>query len=474
MRSYLAIFFSMISLAGCVNYVGLKSDAKPYDANTLSAHHVYSYSKKSTAFKQANWWNKFHDPQLNELIQTALSDSPDMLVAQSRVNLARHVAETAGATLWPSISLDGSVSREHYTNNGLIPPPFNNQTISYGYLGLNFQYELDFWGKNRQTLAARCGEARAAEADAAESRIIISTAVASTYFQLQSAIVELQTAEAILRQRQALARIVVYRTSHEIESDIPLTTASAEEQIAEITVMRYKQDVLTSRHQLAALLGKNPFTTQIKLRPFVYNERVLSLPHFVPMNLLGRRPDITASRWRVEAANHQINVAKARFYPDLNLTAFLSYQSIGLNQLFNKDSADNNIQGAFDLPIFDANARRGNLKTRFAEYDVAVNNYNQTILSALRDVADQMSILYTVKSQQASQARVLNQTKKTYALTQSRYRHGIIDYSQLLEVQGNLLNQQLAQIQLQASHVLTMVAMMKALGGDYQSAGVPT
>lgn len=467
LRVCLTLFICLASLTGCVNYFGSKPRSSAFTAATLAQHHEYTVPRKALTRAQGNWWEKFKDPQLNRLIEVALADAPNFQIAQSRLLRSQRIAEGAISPLLPSADLSGVVSREHYTANWIIPPPFGGITASYGNLALNFQYELDFWGKNRQALAARISEVRAAEADVAASRLIISTAVASAYFQLQTSMVLLQIDKDILKQRTELQKITSTRLAHNIISSIPHNQANVDTQSAELAVARAKQAVQTSRHQLAVLMGKNPFNTKIDLPKYAYHENSLRLPPIIPANLLGRRPDIAASRWRVEAAAHQVNVAKARCFPNINLSGFLSYQALGLGRLFSPSSKDLNIQGAFDLPIFDAGLRRANVDTRYAEYDSAVNQYNQTILTALREVADQLSIIAAIKSQQTAQARVLRNTLQNYKLTASRFHHGITDYSQVLQLKGILLNQQQIEIQLQAQRILTVVAMIKALGGDY-------
>lgn len=464
----LFVLICLLSLSGCINYYGIKSQSRPYDAQSLAVHHKYT-PKNTKAFTQNNWWNKFHDPQLNALIEVALADSPTMKTAQNRVNLAQNTTDESKSALFPSLKFDSLVAREHLTENTIYPPNIAGNTVSYGFAALNFTYDFDFWGKNQNTVAANVDETYATKADKAAARLMISSAVATAYYQLQSNIALLLVAEDIAKQREDLEKIVISLVTHNIQSEVPLSQATADTRSSHISVANVKQAVLLSRHQLAILMGKNPFTTTIKVRPFAYNASVLSLPTVIPANLLGRRPDIVASRWRVEAASHQICASKANFYPDINLKAFFSYQSIGLNKLFLSSSQDKNVRAAIDLPIFDANQRRAQLSEKYSEYDIAVNQYNDTILTALKDSADQISRIYVVKSQQASQVQVLKNIQNTYNLIQARYNHGISDYTQLLQAKGALLSEKQRDIQLKAQRVLTTIAMIKALGGDYQS-----
>lgn len=467
MRHNLLLLFCLFSLTACVNYFGTHPHSQPQTLSSLSVHHHYPTPSRIIT-TQGNWWEKFHDPQLNQLINIALKDSPDIQLAESRIRQAQAIADAAVAPLAPSINFDGTAGREHFTANGYIPPPIGGSTQNFANVALNFKYELDFWGKNRQELATRVSEARAAEADLTAARLIISTAVASQYLTLQSNVAQLAIAEALLKQRKALQKIIVARNQHQLSSNIPRNTGDIDIENIKLKIAQTKEAVQISQHQLAVLMGKNPFTTEINLRKFHYNPALVNLPTFIPANLLARRPDILASRWRTEAAAHQINVAKARFFPNINLSGFLSYQTIlGFNLLFKSNSRDNNIEGAVDLPIFDMGLRRANLNTRYAEYDVAVNQYNQSILNALREVADQVTISKSIQSQQLAQAQVLHNIQRNYRILQIQFRHGLIDDYNVLISQGTLLNQQQLEIQLQAQRLLNTIAMIKALGGDY-------
>lgn len=465
LRIYFTGLFLLLGLTSCANYMGMHTTAQPYHAADLAIHHRYPIPSKQAA--SLAWSQRFHDPQLNQLIAIALADSPDMQVARNRVTRACYLANEIGASRWPSVDFSGYLQRQRFSQFGLAPPPFNGRTFNIGELGLNFNYEFDFWGKNREMFASSVNETYAAKADQAEAHLIIATAVADTYFQLQAEETERGIAFDLLHQRQAILSIIQYRAAHGVESDIPVTTVMADMQTARLAVAQHTQAAALLRHQLAVLIGKNPFTTEIKILPFTYH--YYALPPVIPANLLAQRPDISASRFRVEAAAHRINVAKARFFPDINLIGLYSYQSVLLGRLFERASQNNAITGAIDLPIFDAGARRADLGVNNADYDVAVNQYNQTILTALREVADQLSILHAVNAQVLAQTNAVKAMRRNYKLTNSRYNHGIADYLSVLQIKGQLLQQQATQVDYQIRHLHAIVALIKALGGDYQA-----
>jgi NodT family efflux transporter outer membrane factor (OMF) lipoprotein len=452
-------------LTGCVYYGDIHGDSHQYDLSDVAQPHTYSHPTP-VAETKPGWWDKFHDPQLNQLITVALSDSPKMKMAESRIRNAQHLAEAAGASLWPAVDLSGSSERAKFPKYGLIPPPFNNKVFTINDVALNLNYDFDFWGKNSQTLKARLGEVLAAQADLNAAQLALSSAVANVYFELLNDVVQVKLAQARWDLNKQRLQIASDRLQHGIRSEIPINTINLDTQLAMQAVEKYKQDELLARHQLSVLLGKNPFNTDIETQQFTYHPYQVSLPASLPANLLANRPDIQATKFRAEAAAHDINVAKAQFFPDINLNLLFSYQSVISNQLFKSSSQYKGITGAFDLPIFDAGARRANLGMKYAEYDLAVNDYNQTLLTALREVADQLSNLQTLKPQIKAQTISLNSIQRNYTLYRARYRQGIADYDDLLGIKDTLLTQQADLINLQIRHLQTLVAMLRALGGQ--------
>lgn len=464
MQYRLLLLFVFSNLTGCLYYGDIHGNSKSLTEAELATPHVYA--KPSTNPKKTTgWWNQFHDPQLNQLIDIAIQDSPNMKIAESRVKRAEYLAKNAAAPLWPFINLNGYVQRQRFSEFGLAPPPFNGQTFNIGDLALNFNYEFDFWGKNRENLAAAISEQEAIKADLAESSLIISAAVANTYFQLLSTITERKLAEDNAEQTSKISAIIADREKRGIESNIPVKTALANIQSAQLSVLQFRQTEALLKNQLSILLGKNPYSTKIITKTFVYEPYFSTLPTSLTANILANRPDIYAAKLRAEAAAHQIKVAKAGFFPDINLSALFSYQSIELNKLFEPGSQNNAITGAINLPIFDAGARRANLGIKYSEYDLAINQYNQTILTALKEVADQELKLKTYKEQLSVQKTALNATAHKYKLIQSRYNHGISDYLEVLQTKQLLLEQQATQTRFQQLHLQAVVGMLKALGG---------
>jgi NodT family efflux transporter outer membrane factor (OMF) lipoprotein len=463
------VFISILSFAitGCVNYVGIHSHSVPYTSENLLTKHGYPLPPPNSMAKSGQWWDMFQDPQLNILIAAALSCSPNIQIAENRLARAYHLAEAAGASLLPTIDFSGYIRREHFTKNGLIPPPFADNTRNSGKLSANLNYEVDFWGKNRETIAAKVSETMAAQADLAQARLVLSTAVAASYFQLQYDLALEELVKKIVQQRQQLLAIIQLRAKHSLTSVIPVSSAQLQVDYWQLLLEQIQQYILIQRNQLAVLMGESPFTTEIAVNYFQYNPQLLAMPSIIPANFLDRRPDIAASRWRVEAAAHFVNVEKALFFPDVNLLAFFSFQSIGLTNLFKISSRDYAGQAAFTLPIFDAGYLRASLKAKYDEYDAAVGKYNQTIITALQQVADQLSALQTVTLQIKTQKEAVTIAKNNYYRNDLLYQHGVSDYTEVLTAQASLLYQQLFLLIFENMHIQSTISLINALGGDY-------
>jgi NodT family efflux transporter outer membrane factor (OMF) lipoprotein len=210
--------------------------------------------------------------------------------------------------------------------------------------------------------------------------------------------------------------------------------------------------------------------SDLKLEPrSLAQARPLAIPSTVPADLLGRRADIAAARWRVEAATHDIASAKAQFYPNVNLTAFVGLSSIGLNRLVQAGSGDYGIGPAIHLPIFDAGRLRANLRGRTADLDLAVESYNGALLDAVRDVADQLASSQSIARQQAQQREAQAAAESAYEIATQRYKAGLGTYLNVLTAETAVLNQRRLAVDLSGRALDTQVQLARALGGGFQA-----
>ena len=454
-------------LAGCASYSGIQGEAHALVPQTLAFH----AEDTSGAWPREDWWTMFGDPKLDALMQQALQSNPSLRAAQARVRAAGALADAAGASLYPRLDLDASATRQRISAHDIYPPPFGGSWVNQGRIALNFNYEFDFWGKHRAELEAALGDARAVSADAAQARLVLATAVAQTYFQAQTDLAALAVARRTLADRGGLVELNRLRASRGLEAGIAVRQSDQQIASSRVDVSAAEAAVQLDRHQLAALLGLGPdapLEVEQALHP--YGE-ALALPANLPADLLARRPDIAAQRWRLEAAAAQIGAAKADFLPNVNLAAFVGFGATGLEGL-NLASPGSRIAGvgpALHLPIFDAGRLRANLRGRYGEYDAAVEQYNQALVDALRQVADQITAARAVQQQLADQANALAAAEDAYRLTLDRYRAGLTSYLDVLVNEERMLAERLNGVRLQGRSLALAVGTIRALGGGYHA-----
>ena len=453
--------------AGCANFDGLAPKSVRNDATALAASAALAGAPLShSAWPAADWWRNFGDPQLDTLIGEALAGNPGVGAARARIDRALAVAAGYGAALAPQANAGAGVTRQRYSSNGIFPPPIAGSWHTQTDLAATFSYEFDLWGRNRAAYDAALGQARAAEVDAYALRLLLASSVARVYAQLARSFEQLDLAQAALAQREAVYDLTRQRVAAGLDSDVELTQAEGSIPAARQRVAQLEEEIALGRNLLAALAGQGPDRGLAITRPQL-RELPLVLPSALPANLLGRRPDVVAQRWRVESARRDIDAAKGQFYPNVNLSALVGLQSISFSRMLTARSEDPAFGPALRLPLFDGGRLRGNLAARDADYDLAVEQYNQTLVDALREVVDQLASLKSVGAQRAELERALASAREAYELANARYRAGIDSYLQVLAAEVPLLEQQNLRANLRARQLELSINLMRALGGGF-------
>ncbi|HEX5477974.1 MAG TPA: efflux transporter outer membrane subunit, partial [Burkholderiales bacterium] len=332
---------------------------------------------------------------------------------------------------------------------------------------LNLSYELDFWGRNRAAYEGALGRARAAQAEQQAARLSLAAAVTRAYLQLAAAWEQRDIAARTLEQREKLLELSRARLSAGIDSRVELEQAAAGIPAAREQILRHEEQIALSRSQLAALAGKGPDAGLALARPQLGPAPAALLPSTLPADLLGRRPDIVAQRWRVEAAARDIDAAKAEFYPNVNLNAFVGLQALGFDHWLDLGSEMAGAGPALRLPLFDGGRLRANLAGRDAGFDLALEQYNQTLIDALREVADQLTLARSIEARRHQSEAALGHAEKSYALALERYRGGLSSQLQVLAAESQVLEQRSLAAELRSRALDASVGLMRALGGGY-------
>ena len=466
---WLSLVVAAALVAACADMQGLAPQASLTKADALaSKQSLASTPLDAAAWPTTDWWKSLGDPQLDQLMSEALAGSPTLKVAAARTRQALALAQVAKAPLYPQIDGSFSSTYQRFSEHGLFPPPFAGNWNSVNQLQISLNWELDFWGKNRSAYEAALGQARAAEVDEYAARLALSTSIAQAYVQMQRAYLQRDVAEKTLREREQIYALTRDRNEAGIDSRLELKQAESALPATREAITQFNETIELTRNQIAALLGQGPDRGRAMARPGASPLAAVALPSNIPADLLGRRPDLIAQRWRVEAARHEIDSAKAEFYPNVNLLAFVGLSNIG-SAFFSSGNRVAGLGPAITLPIFEGGRLRGNLAGTDAQYDIAVEQYNQTLADARRAVVDPLASFRSVGVQREEQKQALATTAEAYNIALLRYREGIGNYLQVLSAEQPYLDQESLDADLQARELALSINLVRALGGGYQN-----
>lgn len=464
MKLGVSVIFAAV-LSACANYAGIHSDkqmAKPQQYETTQ-----SVPAEDGHWPAANWADQFGDAQLKALLAEALKGSPTLEQARARVAQAQAFSETAKASTLPSVNADYSLTRQQYSGTALVPQPIGGswQTENKGLLSAS--YDLDLWGKNREALKAAVSQVQASEADAEVVKLTLNTSIASTYNQFARLYALRDIAQQEIARREQIDRITAGRIATGLDTEVERKTAQANLATSRANLAALDGRILTTRYQLAALLGEGPDRGLSIERPTLGVGGEVRLPDNLPADLVSRRPDIVAARWRVDALTHEVKEAKAEFYPDINLSAAIGLDAFGFGRLLTAASRTASAGSAIHLPIFDGGELRAQLKGRYAEFDYAVAGYNQTLITALTDVATQLGQIRSsdVQLVDAQAAQEAAQSADQLAITQ--YKAGLTNQLTVLNADMNALRADQAVADLKMDRRDQQIALASALGGGY-------
>jgi NodT family efflux transporter outer membrane factor (OMF) lipoprotein len=454
-------------VAGCASSAGIGSTATVLAPETVGLPVADRTAPAETV--QLDWWRDWGDPGLSHLIEQALQAQPSLKVAEARLRRAQ--AATAGeqAAEGPQVQASADTTRQRFSANSIYPAPLGGSIRTLANAQLAGSWEIDFFGRHRAAIEAAVGSERAAAAEVQAARQVLASQVAQTYVQLGRLLAQRDVAQQALAQRDQMLGLIRQRVDAGLDTRVELKQGEGALPEARVQIEQLDEQIATARHALAALVALPP-QSQDQLQPDLRAMKTLPLPAVLPADLLGRRPDVTAARWRMEAATKGVDSAKAQFYPNVSLTAFVGLSSIGLDRLIDSGSQQYGVGPAIHLPIFDAGRLRAQLRAKTADLDAAVESYNGAILDAVRETADQLGARQSVQRQREQQAQAREAAEAAYDIATQRYRAGLSGYLTVLTAETSLLNQRRLSVDLQARELSAQVALVRALGGGFDAA----
>jgi multidrug efflux system outer membrane protein len=423
------------------------------------------------AIARGDWWSVFNDPVLNDLERDAALSNQDLKAAIARVTQARALARDAKADFFPSLTLDPSMSRSRFSENGFNPMP--KQIGNDFRVPLDLSYELDLWGRVRRSFEGANADAQARLAAFENTLLVLKADVAQNYFALRT----LDTERAILRNTIQLRREAVDLVSARFKggtaSELDVSRAETELNSTQAELLAVDRRRSEVEHALAVLVGKQATEFAVMELPLDANALPPVIPAGLPAELLERRPDIAEAERNLAAANARIGVAKAAFFPVVRVTGAAGFESFDVDTLFNWESRVWSIGPSITLPLFQGGRNRANLKRSQAAFDEIVANYRQQILIAFKEVQDALTGARLLSEQAQAQDRSRASARKTADISNARYRAGLVSYLEVVDSERTALNAERESARISGQRLVTSVQLIKALGGGWGDSNLP-
>jgi NodT family efflux transporter outer membrane factor (OMF) lipoprotein len=456
-------------IAGCVSSGGIVPQSRATDPASLDAGPAVREADASAHWPDADWWRAYNDPQLNALVAAAQAGSPTLAAAGARVREAQSLAGVAKAALYPQVNGNLSITREHWPGDPTFYGPgtlANQQTWNNtGTVGLS--YSLDMWGRDENAAHRALDAAHQRAADARGAQLELEVNVVRVYidFSEQYALLDIAT-NTLARQRQ-LADLARRRLAGGLGTQLELSQAEAPIPEYERRIDAFGEAIELDRNQLAALIGQGPGAGSTLTRPTLVLTASAALPSKLPAELIGHRPDVVAARWAVAGEARGIDVARAAFYPNIDLIASIGgFATTGpLFQFLHAANGGWTGGPALSLPIFDAGALRGRFGAASASYDEAIERYNGSVIGALKEIADQLVRSRSLAVQQQDAERSERVAEQTYQLSLLGFKRGLTDYVNVIVAEQQWLSAQDRVAQTRAERLAVYAALMGALGG---------
>ena len=460
----LAVIVMTLALGACTLGPDYQRPQLP-DARAFKQAEGWKSAAPADALQRGDWWQLYGDAELNVLVSRLNVSNQNLAVAEAQYRQARALVRSARSQLFPTLSGNTGVTRSRQTTGSGSSNVSAGVSESYE-AGLSASWELDLWGRLRRGLEANRATMQASAADLAAVRLSLQAELVQTYLQLrvmdeQQRLLD-QTVAAYARSLRLTEN--QYRAGIVPKSDVAQAQTQLKSTQAQAIDLKWQRAQL--EHAIAVLIGVPPAELNIAER-----EHIPSLPDVplaLPSQLLERRPDVAAAERDVMAANAEIGIAEAAWYPDLTLSASGGYRNSSFNQLFEVPNRFWSLGPQLALTLLDFGGRRAELDRAEAAYDQTVATYRQTVLDSFREVEDYLVQLRVLGEEAVVQREALDAAQESLRLIENQYRAGTVDYLSVVTVQTTALNNQRTNLTLLGDRLVTSVQLIAALGGGWQ------
>lgn len=469
----ISILFSLVFMTSCTLSMTREEQVERM-ISTPSIEQSLSESFEEPFFVEGNWpernwWIQYGSNELNSLVESALEKNPTIQAARERIAYAKSQAVIARSSLFPLIYFNASDELNYLSENGLyraLNPKIalGNQQIDFS---LSFSYEFDFWGKYRNLYNAAIGKQKAAIAEALQTELIISTALAQSFFALQTNLIRKKYYEKLLEIRKKYFDLQTKMLQNALYSKlIPLLSQEAVFQ-AEQWIYDITQEIAVNQHTINILAGRGPDTFLPLEESLETLPQIMTVPSDVSMELLSRRPDLMAQIWMLDALAKEVGAAKADYFPNVNITALAGFQSGSWSKLFEWASKTVSAVPGLSLPVYTAGEIGANIDAKKALFNEAVYQYNDLILKSFQQVSDLLAMGKAVYGEKEKQVKIVANATTRYQLTLLLQGSGIDSALTSYQLEEAEILKKLEDVQLLYQQYVVSISLIKALGGGY-------
>lgn len=465
---------SATALSGCAlirNDSAAHSQLQPTQIKLADDIHL-----ASQGWPQAQWWRQLNDPQLSSLIDKALSGSHTLAEAKLREEKAQSQADLLEAGSQLQMAALGMINRQRASANGFLGPyaldaprlGMDGPYYTEATVGLVAGLDLDLWGVHRSAVAAAIGAQNAALAETAAVELALSTGVAQLYYSMQASYQMLDLLEQTRDVIDYAVQAHQSKVAQGLEAKVPYHGARAQILAVEKQIAAAKGQIKETRESLRALIGANG-NELAEIKPVALPQVQTGIPSTLSYDLLARRPDLQAMRWYVQASLDQVDAAKALFYPSFDIKAFFGLDAIHIDDLFKAPSKQINFIPGLRLPLFDGGRLNANLKNTRATSNMLIEQYNQSVLNAVRDVAINGTRLQTLNEERELQLGRVDASRFSQSAAEAAFNRGLGSRLQATESSLPVLSEQMSLLVLDTQRVIQSIQLIKTLGGGYQA-----
>ena len=418
----------------------------------------------SDAAPRGPWWTLFDDAELDGLMKRVDVSNQTIIAADARFRQARAVLDQARAGLFPTVTANGSAAR---TKSPSLPnaPSFATGAVNNFNASLNASWELDLWGRVRRSVEAGEASWQGSSAELEAARLSARASLAQAYFSLRVADAARRVLEETVAAYQRTLELTQNRYKAGVAARVDIVQAEVQLKGAQASLLDIGVQRAQLEHAIALLVGVPP--AQFSVAPVTAELKIPSIPVVVPSELLQRRPDIASAERAMAAANAQIGVATAAYYPSLTLTGAAGSRTTQLTDLLTAPTRFWSLGAAAAETLFDAGLRRATTEQARAAYDAQVATYRQTVLTGFQEVEDNLVALRILDQEAAMQGEVVDGARHALELTENQYRAGVVGYLNVIAAQQVLFNNQRTQFDILGRRLTASVALVRALGGGW-------